>query len=114
MAREFSVKFLMRAFEGAIGDLIEQKMEVSDLLDFDLLVTCEVYPDRNRIYVAEESLPIFKHKMDDFVSYQIPGNLPAVMRVNDPLTPWNKFVENIQIITRDNKLFFMPEVGSDL
>ena len=67
---------------------------------------------RDKYYVAEESEHIFEPKKGDLAHYDLNGGSGVYQFTNKPIR-WAEGVTNIQIIRRDNKQFFYPEVEND-
>jgi len=111
MMKEFGVKFeqflysdfhsLERKLSSVSFEWICQNENLNDKIEFE-----------NRLIVAEESEHIFEPKQGDLGHYDLNGGSGVYQFTNKPIR-WAEGVTNIQIIRRDNKQFFMPEVEND-
>jgi len=66
-----------------------------------------------RIWVSDEWNDFFKHKWGDILHYEFMGGSATHLVPQVPNIHWSKDCRNMQIIFRDNKAFFMPEVEND-
>jgi len=109
MMKEFGVKFYTEGFLDIKSDFLEK--ELGFHLEIRTLYNklCQV---NSKIYVAPESEHIFKPKVNDLAHYDLNGGSGVYQFTNKPIK-WAEGVTNIQIIRRDNKQFFMPEVEND-
>jgi hypothetical protein len=91
MMKEFEVKYDFENEKGLIG----------------IIKTPEIRRDNfmRKIYVAKKSQKIFKFKKSDLVKYGF-GSIAFYYQISQKL-----YVN--EIIYRDNKQFFMPEVEND-
>jgi hypothetical protein len=96
--------YMMKEF--GVG-IYKENQDVSNWNLADLLCI-----DFGRIYVTPESEHIFEPKKGDLAHYDLNGGSGVYQFTNKPIR-WAEGVTNIQIIRRDNKQFFYPEVVND-
>jgi len=109
MMKEFEVLFYLHDGESSTHPFIRNDEDESEIADHELLERCEGY---NKIYIEERSEHIFEPKKGDLAHYDLNGGSGVYQFTNKPIR-WAEGVTNIQIIRRDNKQFFMPEVEND-
>jgi hypothetical protein len=121
MMKEFKVKFCVDRSDGISG-LNSYNMRTADKTK----VSLEEYfkENNNDIFLiiedskdlaftaTKESEHIFEPKKGDLAHYDLNGGSGVYQFTNKPIR-WAEGVTNIQIIRRDNKQFFMPEVEND-
>jgi hypothetical protein len=108
MMKEFGVKFECKDTNGDVYDFQEWYLNSNNISELSLEL--ENFPIS--IYVAKESEHIFEPKQGDLGHYDLNGGSGVYQFTNKPIR-WAEGVTNIQIIRRDNKQFFMPEVEND-
>ena len=102
MIKEFGVEFYTKGFLDVESDFLEK--ELGFHLEIRTLYNklCQV---NLKIYVAKESEKIFKFKGSDLVKYGF-GSVDFYNQISQKNSVY-------EIIYRDGKQFFMPEVEND-
>ena len=108
MMKEFGVKFECKDDNGDDYDFEEWHLNLNNISELSLEL--ENFPIS--IYVKKESEHKFEPKQGDLAHYDLNGGSGVYQFTNKPIR-WAEGVTNIQIIRRDNKQFFMPEVENE-
>jgi hypothetical protein len=109
---EFNGKHFFRGLEKLWVDNIDISGDSIRICSLLYLENNDKTCVNNKFYVDKESEHIFEPKKGDLAHYDLNGGSGVYQFTNKPIR-WAEGVTNIQIIRRDNKQFFMPEVEND-